>query len=347
MSIRLPHQEHAFALFLRTIGRGPTLSRPLTRDEAKGAMAMVLKGEVEPVQLGAFLLLLRHRGETPDELAGMVDAVRDVVTAKHGPIGDDIVDLDWPSYADRHRQQPWFVLAALLLAANGIRVLVHGITGFADGYAPTRPVLDSLGIVPAPSVRAAVEYIAERNFAYLGLESFCPPLERLFGLRPLLGVRTVVNTFARALNPLNAPSQMQGVFHPPYRTLHQQAALLLGQPRVAVFKGGGGEVQRNPLKPCRVAWVLDGAASDEEWPALLPEDSYAWREEPLEPERVAALWRGDIRLPAPEAAIIGTAAIALKAIGRAGTMAEAEALAARLWENRQRDRFTAPQARRA
>lgn len=346
MSVRHPQQEHPFALFLRTIGRGPTLSRPLTRDEAKAAMTMVLKGEVEPVQLGAFLLLLRHRGETPDELAGMVDAVRDVVTAEHGLLGS-VVDLDWPSYADRHRQQPWFILAALLLAESGVRVLMHGITGFVDGYAPTRPVLEKLGILPAPSVRAAAASVADRNFAYLPVESFCPPLERLFGLRPLLGVRTVVNTFARALNPLNAPSQMQGVFHPPYRTLHQQAALLLGQPRVAVFKGGGGEIQRNPLKPCRVAWVLDGATSDEEWPALLSEESYAWREEPLEPERVAALWRGDIRLPAPEAAIVGTAAIALKAVGRADTIAEAETLAARLWENRQRNRFTAPQARSA
>jgi anthranilate phosphoribosyltransferase len=346
MSIRLSRQEHPFAPFLRTIGRGPTLSRPLTRDEAKAATTMVLKGDVEPVQLGAFLLLLRHRGETPDELAGMVDAVHDVITAEHGPSGN-VADLDWPSYADRHRQQPWFILAALLLAENGVRVLMHGITGFVDGYAPTRPVLETLGIPLAPSVRAAAANIAEYNFAYLPLESLCPPLERLFDLRPLLGVRTVVNTFARALNPLNAPAQMQGVFHPPYRTLHQQAALLLGQPRTAVFKGGGGEVQRNPLKPCRVAWVLDGATSDEEWPALLPEDSYAWREEPLEPKRVAALWRGDLRLPAPEAAIIGTAAIALKAVGRAATIAEAETLAARLWENRQRNRFTTPQARRA
>jgi anthranilate phosphoribosyltransferase len=346
MSIRLTHQEHVFAPFLRTIGRGPTLSRPLTRDEAKAAMTMVLKGDVKPVQLGAFLLLLRHRGETPDELAGMVDAVRGFAAIEHDPHGD-IVDLDWPSYADRHRQQPWFVLAALLLAANGVRVLMHGISGFADGYAPTRPVLEQFGIPPASSVRAAAANIAEHNFAYLALESYCPPLERLFGLRPLLGVRTVVNTFARALNPLNAPSQMQGVFHPPYRSLHQQAALLLGQPRVAVFKGGGGEAQRNPLKPCQVAWVLDGITSDEDWPASLPEESYAWREEPLEPERVAALWRGDIRVPAPEAAVVGTAAIALKAVGRVATIAEAETLAARLWENRHRNRFTAPQARRA
>ena len=56
------------------------------------------------------------------------------------PVGP-VADLDRPSYADRHRQQPWFVLAARLLAVNGVKVLLHGISGYSDGYAPTRPSL--------------------------------------------------------------------------------------------------------------------------------------------------------------------------------------------------------------
>ena len=63
-------------------------------------------------------------------------------------------------------------------------------------------------------------------------------------------------------------------------------------------------------------------------------ERYAWREEPLEPARVLALWRGDRREAAPEAAIVGTAAIALKLTGRAATQAEAEALAAAMWRER-------------
>ena len=69
-------QPHPFAEFLRTIGRGATLGRPLDEAEAEQAMAMILDGAVEPVQLGAFLLVLRYRTETPAELAGFVRAAR-------------------------------------------------------------------------------------------------------------------------------------------------------------------------------------------------------------------------------------------------------------------------------
>jgi anthranilate phosphoribosyltransferase len=249
-----------------------------------------------------------------------------------------MADLDWPSYADRHRQQPWFVLAARLLAANGVKVLMHGIAGYSDGYAPTRPALEALGLRPSASLAEAAEGLQRDNLAYLGLESFCAPLDRLFALRPLLGVRSAVNTLARALNPGRAPCQLQGVFHPPYRALHQAVAVLEGQAVAAIFKGGAGEVQRNPLKPCRVAWVRDGETGEEDWPALLPGAAHKWREEPLDPERVAALWRGEIDLPAPEAAVTGTVALALSALGRAEDGTEAQAMAEAMWRARPKDK---------
>jgi len=327
---------HPFASFLRTIGRGPSLSRPLTRDEARKAMRLILDGQTDGVQVGAFLLVLRYRGETAEELAGMLAAARERFAAEVSP---GQADLDWPSYADRHKQQPWFTLAALLLAENGVRVLMHGIAGYAEGFAPTRPVLAALGIRPAGSLAEAAAHVARENFAYVGLEDFCAPLDRLFDLRPLLGVRSAVNTLARALNPLAAPCQIQGVFHPPYRALHRDVALLEGQPEAMIFKGGGGEVQRNPLKACRVARIRNGAASEETWPALCPEQGYGWREEPLDPARVAALWRGELALPAPEAAITGTVAFALSLLGRARDMDDAQARAEAMWRARPRGKF--------
>ncbi len=132
---------------------------------------------------------------------------------------------------------------------------------------------------------------------------------------------------------------MQGVSHPHYRALHQELAQLLDQPHAAIFKGGGGEVQRDPLKPCRVAWVAPGAASgkgEEDWPTLLPDDTHHWRDEPLEPARIAALWAGEIALPAPEAAITGTVAIALKLLGRAADQPAAQAMAEQMWRDRPR-----------
>ena len=324
-----------FAQFIRAVGRGATLSRSLTTDEAAAAMGMILDGAVEPVQLGAFLLVLRYRKETPEELAGFVQAARARMTVPAATSAD----LDWPSYADRHRQRPYFVLAALLLAQSGMRVLMHGIPG--EGRATTPAVLRALGLEVSADAQTAAAALARTDFAYLPLNAFCPQLDRLFELRPLLGLRSPANTFARELNPFVAPCQLQGVFHPTYLHTHQETARLLGQQHVAVFKGGGGEVQRNPAKPCRAALLTDGVADEEIWPALTPGQTYAWREEDLDPRHVVDLWRGVWTADSPVAAIVGTVAIALKLTGRAGSREEAEALARDLWESRDKDAFSA------
>lgn len=297
-------------------------------------MAGILAGHADPAQVGGLLLLLRYRGETPAELAGFAAAARHRLRIDLRDLG---VALDWPSYADRHRQQPWFLLAARLLAQNGIRILIHGVEGATDpGYASTRPALAALGITAARDRDAASADLDRQNLAYVGLEDLCPEADALLGLRPLLGVRTVVNSFVRALNPAAAAAQMQGVFHPPYRTLQAEAARLLGQPRSAVFKGGGGEAQRNPLKACSVAHVVGAEIHDQAWPALLPETDHRWRDENLDSRRIAALWQGEINDAAPIAAVTGTAAIALVLTGRADRPETAQALADRMWRDRAR-----------
>jgi anthranilate phosphoribosyltransferase len=336
-------EHHAFAKFIRALGRGATLSRTLEQEEAFDAMGLILAGDVEPIQLGAFLMLLRYRGETAEELAGFARAARGAMAR---PDKVPAIDLDWPSYADRHRQLPWFTLAALLLAENGVRILMHGIAGHSEGYAPTSETMARLGVRPSESLAGAAERLNDTNFAYITLDRFCPRLDSLFDLRPLFGLRSPVNTLARELNPLGAPYQLQGVFHPSYCDVHRRTAQLLGQPHCAVFKGGGGEVQRNPEKPCRVATLHDGACGDEEWPALWSGQHYPWRDETAEGHRIAALWRGELDAPAPEAAVIGTVALALTVMGRAATPATAATAARTMWDDRPRGKYGGGMAQR-
>jgi len=320
---------HAFAAFLRTIGRGSTVGRPLDENEAEAAFDMILDGAIEPLQLGAFLLVLRYRTEAPSELAGFVRSAR-----KRFASSGALAELDWPSYADRHKQLTYFTLAAKLLAGAGVRILMHGIEG--EGPAATRAAVTAIGLPLVSSFEEAAEALARVHFAYLPLEAFCPELVDLFELRPLLGLRTPVNSLARELNPANAPAQMQGVFHPNYLPLHAQTALLLGQPRAVIFKGGGGEAQRNPDKPCRTLVVEEGRQRELEWPALTEGESYPWRNEPLDVSRLAALWTGERDDAAPIKAVIGTAAMALLMLGRVQDRNEAEAMAAKLWAKRDR-----------
>lgn len=320
---------HPFAEYLRTIGRGSTVGRPLNEGEAEAALDMILNGQVEPMQLGAFLLVLRYRTEVPSELAGFVRAAR-----KSYASSGTLADLDWPSYADRHKQLPYFLLAAKLLAGAGIRILLHGIKG--EGPATTRAATSALSLPTVSSLDEAATILERDSIAYLPLEAFCPKLAELFALRPLLGLRSPVNSLARELNPANAPAQMQGVFHPNYLPLHAETAMLLGQPRATIFKGGGGEAQRNPDKLCRAVVVDSSDQFELEWPALQEGDGYPWRDEPLDVSRLAALWTGEWDAAAPVDAVIGTAAMALHALGRTSSPDEADAMAAELWTKRAR-----------
>ena len=323
-----PTTAHAFSTFVRAVARGETLSQPLTEAEAETAMAQVLASKVEPVQLGAFLAVLRYRKETTAELVGFVKAAR-----RHLRIGNGIaVDLDWPSYADRHKQLPYFVLAALLLAHNGVRIAMHGISG--SGPVTTPAVLEALGIVSATTPEATATALDRKGLAYLPISDLCPPMAEIFALRPLLGVRSAVNSFARALNPLDATAQILGVFHPTYMPTHVEMALRLGQERSVIFKGGGGEAQRNPEKACRLTLAESGTRSEETWQALLDGSRFPWREETLDAKGVVALWYGERREAAAEAAVVGTVAIALRALGRVTDWRNAHDQAEKLWHSR-------------
>lgn len=322
-------EEHPFAPYVRALGRGKRGARSLEREEARAALGMILDGRTDPVQTGAFLMLLRVKEETADEIAGFVQAARERARLPERPID---VELDWPSYAGKRQQPPWYLLSALLLAAHGIRVLMHG----CDAHAPSRlfaaQALPALGIAAARDwgqVRAALE---ARRFAYAPLALFSPGLQAMLNLRRLFGLRSPVNTFVRHLNPLAAPATLQSLQHPAYAVLHAGAAQQLGQPRALVFRGEGGECELRPNADSRC--ILVEAASEREitFPRLLPERGGTGGAPDL--AALPALWNGDGASAYGEAAVIGTAAAALLATGRAHAPEAALALARDYWRRR-------------
>ncbi|GAB6140033.1 glycosyl transferase family protein [Methylosoma difficile] len=329
-----PYQEHPFAEIVRILGKGKKGSRPLTQDEAYRAMKMILADEVLPVQLGAFLMLMRIKEETPEELAGFVLAARESFNLS---ADDGLVDLDWSSYAGKRRHLPWFLLAALLLAENGVKVFMHGASGHSAGRLYTENMLGYLGLTAANSISEAREQLQERNFSYLSLEHFCPKLHEIIELRPILGLRSPVHTLVRLLNPFNASYSIQGIFHPSYRPVHQQAAALLQQPHMAVLKGEGGETERNPDMECLVQSVHQGELLDENWPALFARRHI--KPELLDPEQLALIWKSDSEDEFAEMSIIGTTAVALKLLGKADSQEQAQALAQHFWQNRNKQAF--------
>lgn len=280
--------EHPFAEFIKILGKGKKGSRPLTQDEAYRAMKMIMAGEVEAIQLGAFLMLMRVKEETTEELAGFVQAAREFFKLPESAIK---VDLDWSSYAGKRRHLPWFILSTLLLAENGVKVFMHGAGGHTEGRIYTEDVLKVLGIQTATSFAEAAQQLEQHNFSYLPLQHFCPQLYDMIELRSLMGLRSPVHTLVRLLNPFNATHTIQGIFHPSYRAVHQQAALLLGQQNMAVLKGEGGETERNPDMECLVQSVVKGQLQDEQWPALFARRHV--KAQSLEPQQLISHWQGE------------------------------------------------------
>jgi anthranilate phosphoribosyltransferase len=227
---------------------------------------------------------------------------------------------------------PWYLLSALLLSSHSIPVLMHGIGHGTAGRVWVPDALAALGIQPSDSVASAADSIAHKNFAYLPLQVLNAEMQRILDLKSLLGLRSPVHTVIRMLNPFGAAASIMGIFHPGYDDTHQQAAALLGEQNLAVFKGEGGEAERNPDGVCNVKLLRAGEMLSEEWPALF--SSRHMKDDAMDVSRLGLLWRGEIDDEYGKAAVTGTAAIALRAMGRASTIAEAEALAAKLWDSR-------------
>jgi anthranilate phosphoribosyltransferase len=322
--------EAQFAGFVATLGRGPGRSRALTREEADTAFGMVLREEADPHQVGAFLMLLRFRGEDAEEITGMVHAVR-----AHAGLGrDDLgVDLDWPSYgAGRTRGAPWFLLSALALARAGITVLMHGSNDFSSGIA-VEDGLAALGLRPDLDLASAGATLRANRFAYLPLQAMAPALDRLLDMRRLFGLRSPVNTAARLLNPAEAPFGVDGVFHPPYIDVHLGVAERMRRRRLLVLKGGGGEAERVPLKATTASlWDLDAGRREIVLPAmegLRPHPPAADT-----PAGFAAVWNGETTPETPLATIQATIALGLLAIGRTEDPVQAMRDAAAIWAQR-------------
>jgi len=324
--------EHPFAKFIRIIGRGPNLSRPLDEEEMFEAATMIVAGDVEPLQLGAFLCILRMRTEVPGEGAGFVRAVRASFTI---PADAPTVDLDWATYSGKKRQLPWYLLSALLLAQNGVTVCMQGTEGHTEGRIFSSEALAKLGIPHAANLAEAADHIRATNFAYLPLRNFVPRLQEIIELKPILGVRSPINTFARMINPFDAAHEMQTVFHPNYRDVHRDSAALLGQKHMAVFKGEGGEAERRPHKPVVVQYLHEGQLSEEQWPAMISETAF-YKDEVMDLSRLPRVWADAESDAYGEAAAIGTVAYVLRLMGRADSPDDAVAQARALWDARNR-----------
>lgn len=211
---------------IRTVGRGSRGRGPLTQEQARQVMEQFVAGEFDDDQMAMLLMLIRVRDETPEEIAGFVEGLK----ASQQPVR---ADFDWPLYAGKRvgatSGKPWHLLAALLLAQQGVKVFLHGDLDKESDRIHARDYLQNLNISQADSLEQAQQIIGRDNIVYLSLESFSPLAKRMLDWKHRYGLRTPINTVIRAMNPSDAPYGMRGSFHPGFQELHAQVEHLLAR----------------------------------------------------------------------------------------------------------------------
>ena len=325
--------EHPFAQYVRILGKGKKGSRSLTVEESKDAMNMILDGQVRAEQLGAFMMLLRVKEESPEELCGFAQAVRQQMS-----IPEQLkVELDWSTYAGKKNRLPWFFLSALALAGDGVSILMHGARGHTPGRVYIEDLLHVFGLKAARNWLDAELELAHCNLAYVPIEMISAPLAEIINLRPILGLRSPVHTLCRLLNPLNAPYRVDGVFHPAYGPMHQQTSMLLGHQNSVTIRGDGGEAEIKPDSDCTLQWVRNGEYVDDIWPRRLQQRLV--KDTQMDTQVLLQVWRGEIEHQYGHAALLETLAVCLKLLGRVEQNDAAQKMALDLWEARDKSAF--------
>ena len=233
----------------------------LTRDDARGAMDTIMSGGATPAQIGGFLVALRLKGETADEIAGCAEAMRAHVLPVR-PRRDDLVDTAGTG-GDGGRTFNISTAAALVAAAAGAGVAKHGnrAVSSASGSAD---VLEALGFsLDLPPERIA-ESIDELGFGFLFAPTHHPAMKHAAPVRKELAARTVFNVLGPLTNPAGARAQVVGVYSPDLvRTLAEVLAAL-GARRAFVVHGAAGIDELSPAGPNLVCEVVDGGVRERE-----------------------------------------------------------------------------------
>ena len=230
---------------------GKGLGRPRCRE----VMGEIMRGEATPAQIGGFLVALRLKGETADEIAGCAEAMREHVLPVH-PRRDDLVDTAGTG-GDGAATINISTAAAIVAAAAGAGVAKHGnrAVSSASGSAD---VLEALGFrLEQPPERIA-QSIDELGFGFMFAPSHHPAMRHAAPVRRELAARTVFNVLGPLTNPAGARAQVIGVYSRPLVRTIADVLAQLGARRAFVVHGAHGIDELSPAGPNDVCEVVDG-----------------------------------------------------------------------------------------
>jgi anthranilate phosphoribosyltransferase len=235
--------------------------RDLSRGDSRAVMDEIMTGDATPGQIGGFLVALRLKGETPDEIAGFAEAIRDQAVIVR-PQRDDLVDVVGTG-GDGQQTLNISTAAALLAAAAGAGVAKHGnrAVSSASGSAD---VLEALGFEVELPVERISQSIDELGFGFMFAPAHHPGFRHAAPVRRELATRTVFNVLGPLTNPAGARAQIVGVYDPALVPTIAEALVRLDARRAFVVHGAFGVDELSPAGPNLVCEVVDGVVSERE-----------------------------------------------------------------------------------
>jgi anthranilate phosphoribosyltransferase len=248
---------------------------PLAFDRARGAMAEIMEGQATPAQIAAFLVAIRAKGETVEEIAGMALAMRERCASIRFEGNGRVVDMCGTGSAPL-RTFNVSTIAMFVVAAAGVTVAKHGNRGVTSACG-SADLLEALGVRVDLDPRDVERILREHRLCFMFAPRFHPAMRYAAGPRKEIGVRTVFNILGPLTNPAGARGHVLGVFSEDLVTRLPEVAVRLEIEHALVVHGRAGVDEICVCGPTLVGEVSNGTIRRYE---LRPEDLGMTRSEP-------------------------------------------------------------------
>lgn len=243
--------------FIHAVGTGPRSNRDLSFEEAREVAGLLLDQQATALQHGAFLVALRNKGESPDELRGFAAAIRERASVIQ-PRAEGLVDIGAP-YDGRTESVVISPFASILATAAGAPQVMHGAPDMPPKHgAGIHEMLLALGVDVRMSPLHVESAIEREGFGYMNQEVFCPALYALKDRRAETTLRSAFNTVEKIANLASAEHVVIGLTHNPYLQRITGALPGLGYGRSFIVQGIEGNEDVSTWRPSRLVTVEDG-----------------------------------------------------------------------------------------
>jgi anthranilate phosphoribosyltransferase len=228
----------------------------LTREEAEEAMIAILEGAATQTQYAGFLVALRMKGETVEEITGFARIMRERCAMIRPKVDGRLIDTCGTGGAPV-KTFNISTISAFVAAGAGVPVAKHGNRAVTSPCG-SADVLEALGANLSLAPASVERVIEEVGVGFLFAPAFHPAMKHAGGARRELGIRTVFNILGPLTNPAGARGQVLGVFHPSLIPKLTPVLANLGVERAMVVHGEGGLDEFSPIGPTRAGIVEKG-----------------------------------------------------------------------------------------